>query len=402
MIAPITKKRVLPPVLFLFLVFCAFLSLSGGMNALAQTKAATVSANDLINQLRLREAEIQDYKVIVARSFYHPAYSKEDAHRIAEDETNASIERVSEEGEKISDDLAQKVLFSQMLREDDLISNTMSGNLLFFEGIGIATWKYAICSFSNSGGEKEIESLFQSESFKLPSLEEINSLRAKEPSHELTLKQVLVNYPSLSMDSYITEEAALNNNVFTPNKDIVVKVRDKFVQRRSIEFPFWHETFLSSLDNAEIKMVAKPGNRYRLISTSVIPNTKNTKTYELVCDAEGYSYEIVYKVNDQTQWKGNYLTFMNVDNGGIRVPQTGSFWRPEYVGVGGPRTRETTEVHTLLSASVNQGRTVSDLAITVPQGSKIVDERPNGTRKSKNIEKTQNVGPENAEKILQD
>lgn len=400
MIAPNPKKRVQPSVLLLLLAISAFLSLSSGIIAEAQTKEAAVTANGLINQLRLREAEIQDYKVMTARSFYHPAYSKEEAHRIAEEETNASLERLSEEGEKISDDLAQKVLLAQMLREDDLVSNTMSGNLLFFEGIGISSWKYSICSFSNTSGEKEIQSLFQSDSFKLPSLDDLNAIRGKEPTHELTLKQVLANYPTLSMDSYLTEEAALNNNVFKPNKDIVVTLRDKVVQKRSIEFPFWHEAFLNSLDNSEIKMVTESRNRYRLISTNT--SAKNTITYELVCDADGYSYEIVYKVNGEAQWKGTYLAFMRVDNGGIRIPQTGSFWRPAYVGVGGPRTRETTEVHTLLSASVNQGKTVDDLSITVPQGSKIIDDRPNGTRKTKKIEETQNVGPDLAEKMMKE
>jgi len=366
------------------------------------SKAAVPTMQDILNALRMREAEIQDFRFIVSRSFYHPAYTKEEAKKIAETETNKTLEEASQTLEPLSDDMAQKILFSQLMREDALSDNLINGNLLFFEGLGISTWKYSICSFSTTGAEQEIRSILDQESFTMPSSENMMEMMDREPTHELTLKQVLVNYPDLSVGSYVDESPSLSKNIFNPSNDVTLRIREKLNLKRSIEFPFWHETFLNVTDEASLSMKVEDKDRYRLLA--IVKNSKaNTKyEYELLCDAQGNSYEIVYRVDGNVQWKGNYLAFMQIDKGNVRVPQVGIFWRPEYRMEYGPLTREATEVHTLLSAKVNRGRSLPELSIRVPKGSKVVDERKNGSNKVKNVESAMEVGPNVLDFVMKD
>lgn len=366
------------------------------------SKATAPTVQSLLNALRMREAEIQDFRFIVSRSFYHPAYSQEEAKKIAETETNKTLEESSQMQEPLSDDMAQKILFSQLMREDALSDNLINGNLLFFEGLGISTWKYSICSFSTTGGEREIRSILDQDSFTMPSTENMIELMDREPTHELTLKQVLVNYPDLSVGSYVEGNPSLSKNVFNPNNDITLRIREKLNLKRSIEFPFWHETFLNVTDEASLSMKVEGDNRYRLFATVVNSKGKTKYDYELLCDAQGNSYEIVYRVDGNIQWKGNYLIFMHVDKGNVQVPQVGVFWRPEYRMEYGPLTREATEVHTLLSAKVNRGKSLPELSIHVPKGSKVVDERKNGSNKVKDVEAAMEVGPNVLEFVMKD
>jgi len=340
--------------------------------------SSALTGEEAISLLEKQRAAIQDYNLVISRSFYHVPYSMEKAWEIAQKVREGTKDKILSRGGQFDSSMEKKIDRLTEMNAITLSNPEWNGNIYSLKGIGTKTHCYKMGSFLTSAPQKYWLKSFQDE------LDTPGNLIYR-------LSDVVIQLPGIVGKLHIGEKNDFGSSVdlFQPSQPWEMTINELSQENagdRWIFFPLNHEKALAMARNAELQINETLEDNF-LLRIHPLDSPDNRFIFEVTMDSKGkvYKYSKKHLMESGEEWVEFYITYHDyipVNSGKeLQIPRIGIEWTnernsdPEKMDTATIPLRETSTVMTILSALVNVGYVLDDLSIDLPKGSSIVDYR---------------------------
>lgn len=346
-----------------------------------------MTTGEALALIEKRKNDIQDYYLVVTRSFYTPAYPMDISEQMAARRARDMMSRLfPESGPMAPRDVSetiQRMINLRTIYQHDLegfSTSSLSGNVYALKGVGEKAYLYSIWSV--------ISPRFHSRTQRMQ--EKLSSFSPPEPTwdrpnqHHLRAGQIMIRTPEATLNISPDEEEtplSLERNLYQPNRAASVRIEENHGDMSRSLFPFWHESILEFAENADAEIQPTPEGCFRLRIQPKEPPW-NILAFEAILNDEGDVLEFVRihaheGAEEWVEFRAYYNHYVDLEPDGARLPMTGVMRYSERASEEHDVSmREQIVNYSVLMAELNNGYTLDDIAVTLPKGSIIWDYRP--------------------------